>query len=186
PTGKPIITSAHNTSATSIYLAWKAPSPDTIHGEFLGYRIGYKPRDKPYMEEKEVYIRNPAIDNHTIRNLQTYTQYLVSLQVFNPEGHGPATTISVMTDEGGEITNSLQYSLLIVKCIYQRVTKLSLTFASFLIWRISVEPTDKTEHLVVSLYLRSIHTSKIPTLAELGDEDSCNSVLLSTIVIEGI
>ncbi|XP_071863739.1 putative receptor-type tyrosine-protein phosphatase mosPTP-1 isoform X3 [Bombus fervidus] len=103
PTGKPIITSAHNTSATSIYLAWKAPSPDTIHGEFLGYRIGYKPRDKPYMEEKEVYIRNPAIDvsyNHTIRNLQTYTQYLVSLQVFNPEGHGPATTISVMTDEG--------------------------------------------------------------------------------------
>ncbi|KAK1131206.1 hypothetical protein K0M31_017494 [Melipona bicolor] len=100
PTGKPIITSAHNTSATSIYLAWKAPSPDTIHGEFLGYRIGYKPRDKPHMEEKEVYIRNPAIDNHTIRNLQTYTQYLVSLQVFNPEGHGPATTISVMTDEG--------------------------------------------------------------------------------------
>lgn len=62
PSGKPIITSAHNTSATSIYLAWKAPSPDTIHGEFLGYRIGYKPRDKPYMEEKEVYIRNPAID----------------------------------------------------------------------------------------------------------------------------
>ena len=147
PSGKPIITSAHNTSATSIYLAWKAPSPDTIHGEFLGYRIGYKPRDKPYMEEKEVYIRNPAIDvswinicnieylllsvlhlilyryfpfnkfshvslqNHTIRNLQTYTQYLVSLQVFNPEGHGPATTISVMTDEGGEIKISLFFMI---------------------------------------------------------------------------
>lgn len=26
----------------------------------------------------------------------------MSLQVFNPAGHGPATTVSVMTDEGGE------------------------------------------------------------------------------------
>lgn len=76
PTGKPIITSAHNTSATSIYLAWKAPSPDTIHGEFLGYRIGYKPRDKPYMEEKEVYIRNPAIDVSYVRNRSNLLYYI--------------------------------------------------------------------------------------------------------------
>lgn len=34
--------------------------------------------------------------------METYTQYLVSLQVFNPEGPGPATTVLVMTDEGGE------------------------------------------------------------------------------------
>lgn len=39
---------------------------------------------------------------HTIEDLETYTQYLVSLQVFNPEGHGPNTTVLVMTDEGGE------------------------------------------------------------------------------------
>ncbi|XP_034171587.1 putative receptor-type tyrosine-protein phosphatase mosPTP-1 isoform X2 [Osmia lignaria lignaria] len=100
PKGKPIITSAYNTSASSIYLAWKAPSPDTIQGEFLGYRIRYKPRVKPHMEEKHIYIRNPAVENHKIHNLETYTQYLVSLEVFNPAGHGPATTVSVMTDEG--------------------------------------------------------------------------------------
>ncbi|XP_043500700.1 tyrosine-protein phosphatase 99A isoform X2 [Polistes fuscatus] len=100
PEGKPLITSAYNTSATSIYLAWKPPSRETIHGEFLGYRIGYRPRDKTNMEMKDIYIRDPAVDNHSIHNLETYTQYLVSLQVFNPEGHGPATTVSVMTDEG--------------------------------------------------------------------------------------
>ncbi|XP_076236366.1 putative receptor-type tyrosine-protein phosphatase mosPTP-1 isoform X2 [Calliopsis andreniformis] len=100
PDGKPIITSAYNTSATSIFLAWKAPSRDTIHGEFLGYKIGYRPRDKTHMEVKTIYIRDPAVDNHSIHNLETYTQYLVSLQVFNPAGHGPATTVSVMTDEG--------------------------------------------------------------------------------------
>ncbi|XP_031831667.1 putative receptor-type tyrosine-protein phosphatase mosPTP-1 isoform X7 [Nomia melanderi] len=103
PEGKPIITSVYNTSATSIYLAWKAPSRDTIHGEFLGYQIGYRPRDKKHIEVTDIYIRDPNVDvsyNHSIHNLETYTQYLVSLRVFNPEGHGPETIVSVMTDEG--------------------------------------------------------------------------------------
>jgi len=43
-----------------------------------------------------------ASQNHSIHNLDTFTQYLVSLQVFNPEGHGPASTVTVMTDEGGK------------------------------------------------------------------------------------
>ncbi|KYQ48871.1 Protein sidekick-2 [Trachymyrmex zeteki] len=62
PEGKPTITAAHNTSATSIYLAWKPPSRDTIHGEFLGYRIGYRRREKADEEMKNVYIRDPAVD----------------------------------------------------------------------------------------------------------------------------
>ena len=36
---------------------------------------------------------------------QVFTQYLVSLEVENPEGSGPATTVVVMTDEGGEVDN---------------------------------------------------------------------------------
>ena len=31
-----------------------------------------------------------------------FTQYLVSLRVFNPEGAGPDTIVVVMIDEGGE------------------------------------------------------------------------------------
>lgn len=62
PDGKPTITAAHNTSATSIYLAWKPPSRDTIHGEFLGYRIGYRRREKADEEMKNIYIRDPAVD----------------------------------------------------------------------------------------------------------------------------
>ena len=34
--------------------------------------------------------------------LKTYTQYLVSLSVYNPEGDGPPTVVVVMTDEGGK------------------------------------------------------------------------------------
>ena len=42
PSGKPTITSAHNTSGTSIYLAWEPPHPATLHGEFLGYTLSYR------------------------------------------------------------------------------------------------------------------------------------------------
>ena len=39
PSGKPTITSAHNTTSSSIYLAWEPPHPSTLHGEFLGYQV---------------------------------------------------------------------------------------------------------------------------------------------------
>ncbi|ETN67444.1 hypothetical protein AND_000745 [Anopheles darlingi] len=102
PTGKPVTTIAHNTSATSVYISWKAPPPESILGEFLGYRITYRPRDYHTDDVKEIYIRDSAVENHEIHNLETYTQYLVSIQVFNPEGLGPPTTVLVMTDEGAK------------------------------------------------------------------------------------
>ncbi|XP_058130396.1 protein sidekick-2-like [Anopheles ziemanni] len=100
PTGKPVTTIAHNTSATSVYISWKPPPPDTILGEFLGYRITYRTRDRHPDDVKEIYIRDSTVESHEIHNLETYTQYLVSIQVFNPEGLGPPTTVLVMTDEG--------------------------------------------------------------------------------------
>lgn len=129
--------SAHNTSATSIYISWKPPSLDSILGEFLGYRITFRARDKQAESIKEIYIRDSSVEvcsiinlinythlnvnypvfcfyhdikslsthtkqSHEIQNLETFTQYLVSLQVFNPEGLGPPTTVLVMTDEGSK------------------------------------------------------------------------------------
>ncbi|XP_021710392.1 tyrosine-protein phosphatase 99A isoform X2 [Aedes aegypti] len=101
PTGKPVTTIAHNTSATSVYISWKPPPAETILGEFLGYRITYRARDKGTDDDvKEIYIRDSTVESHEIHHLETYTQYLASIQVFNPEGLGPPTTVLVMTDEG--------------------------------------------------------------------------------------
>ncbi|XP_043278887.1 tyrosine-protein phosphatase 99A isoform X3 [Venturia canescens] len=100
PVGKPTITAAYNTSATSILIAWKPPSLDTMNGEFLGYRIAYKPRNMGPEHIKEIYIRNRKTERHTITNLETFTQYSVSLAVFNPEGTGPNASVVIMTDEG--------------------------------------------------------------------------------------
>jgi len=107
PSGKPTITAAHNTSSTSIRLSWRPPAKSKLHGEFLGYRVAYKPRDASREEGgddqlQEVLIKDPSVETYTIRGLSIFTQYLVSLQVYNPEGLGPATTVVVMTDEGGE------------------------------------------------------------------------------------
>lgn len=165
---------AHNTSSSSVRVSWKAPPLSTIHGEFLGYRITYRPRDKQQSEDtKEIYIRDSSVEvcdiinlnyesaerrracastghnchhcvaartmaalagsgevdkmfnmqrlrqgenihavhyillsnttqSHEVNNLETFTQYLVSVQVFNPEGLGPSSTVLIMTDEGGE------------------------------------------------------------------------------------
>lgn len=56
-------------------------------------------------------------------NLETYTQYLVSLQVFNPEGAGPNTTVLVMTDEGGELKGIFSIALFVIFSI-QSVNKI--------------------------------------------------------------
>lgn len=53
---------AHNTSSTSVRISWKAPSLDTIHGEFLGYRITYRARDKQPEDIREIYIRDSNVE----------------------------------------------------------------------------------------------------------------------------
>ena len=45
--------------------------------------------------------------------MQVFTQYLVSLEVENPEGSGPATTVVVMTDEGGEPKDNTNTNVII-------------------------------------------------------------------------
>ncbi|XP_056645742.1 tyrosine-protein phosphatase 99A [Diorhabda sublineata] len=99
PAGHVTITNAKNESASSVYFSWLAPPPDTIFGEFLGYRISYKPRTLPE-DNKEIYLRDPTVTNHLLTQLEPWTQYYVTVQVFNPEGLGPNTTVLIMTDEG--------------------------------------------------------------------------------------
>ena len=91
---------AHNTSSTSIYLEWGAPPANTVHGQFLGYVISFRPRDTSPSQSQEVRLSNPGATSHTLTNLAVYTQYLISIRVVNPEGEGPDTIVVVMTDEG--------------------------------------------------------------------------------------
>lgn len=71
PDGRPVITSSGNVSSTSISLTWNPPPKHTIHGEFLGYRIKYRPTSDNNLkliptqetdhEEKDVILRDPEL-----------------------------------------------------------------------------------------------------------------------------
>ena len=65
---------------SSVFLAWAAPHPATVHGEMLGYRLGYGPRYAD-MEDWR-WTELPGDQTRLlIEDLQPFTQYLISLQV---------------------------------------------------------------------------------------------------------
>jgi len=101
PSGKPTITAAHNLSSSSIKITWRAPNASSINGEFLGYQVSWKDRSSQQSSDiRQEQVKDPKETVHVITGLETYTQYLVSIQVINPEGLGPASTVVVMTEEG--------------------------------------------------------------------------------------
>ena len=59
PSGKPRVTAAHNTSSTSLFISWQPPDFTTIHGEFEGFKISYRPRDVAQAKSIEIPIENP-------------------------------------------------------------------------------------------------------------------------------
>lgn len=84
PIGKPITTIAHNTSATSLYISWKPPPPDTILGEFLGYRITYRTRDKHHNDLREIYIRDSNVE---VRNVGNPRHSIKRISILTTNGH---------------------------------------------------------------------------------------------------
>ncbi len=75
PTGKPRVTAAHNTSSTSLYLSWQPPEPDTIHGDFLGYRLTYRPRDVGEERAEVVELEDPKA---TVRKRERENNTLIT------------------------------------------------------------------------------------------------------------
>jgi len=39
-------------------LSWQPPESNTIHGEFLGYKISYRPRDLAAGKAVEITVEN--------------------------------------------------------------------------------------------------------------------------------
>ena len=61
PSGKPRVTAAHNTSSTSLYIAWQPPERKSVHGDFLGYRLSFRPRDVDETKATVVPIEDPSL-----------------------------------------------------------------------------------------------------------------------------
>lgn len=61
PDGKPEVISAVNQSSSTIRVEWMPPNRNTIHGEFLGYRIKYRKHGPVLGNEREITLRDPDL-----------------------------------------------------------------------------------------------------------------------------
>lgn len=62
PDGMPIGFRAVNKTSSSISLEWHPPPRNTIHGEFLGYYLGYrKNTNNALLQEREIAINDPEV-----------------------------------------------------------------------------------------------------------------------------
>jgi hypothetical protein len=55
------VTAAHNSSSTSVYLEWTPPPVNSLHGEFLGYLLSYRPRDASPTQAEEVRLADHGL-----------------------------------------------------------------------------------------------------------------------------
>nr|XP_058971065.1 uncharacterized protein LOC131797458 [Pocillopora verrucosa] len=102
PLVAPTNITGHNTSSTSIFVAWQPVSPETknLRGIHRGYRIYYMPRET----SRPSALSNTTVDVYTseaeLVNLYKYTLYDIYLTV-RTRWDGPKSgTVTISTDEG--------------------------------------------------------------------------------------
>lgn len=105
PLVTPTNITGHNTSSTSIFVAWQSVSPETknLRGIHRGYRIYYMPRET----SRPSALSNTTVDVHTseaeLVNLYKYTLYDIYLTV-RTRWDGPKSgTVTISTDEGSKL-----------------------------------------------------------------------------------
>lgn len=94
----------HNTSSTSIRVAWQPVSSDdvNIRGIHRGYRVYYK----PIKTSRPSVLMNVTVDVYTthlqLTNLYKFTKYVMYVVVVTRWDGLPSPVIIVSTDEGGK------------------------------------------------------------------------------------
>lgn len=82
--------------------------------------------------------------NYTLRNLEPYSEYLVTLRVFNPQGDGPTTTLIASTEEGGKLIcfRCVEPSKLTIDVQYPR----HLSTLPYCVWAATVHESNGPNH----------------------------------------
>lgn len=92
PSGPPQNIEVTALGSESLQITWMPPAAKHINGKILGYYIGYKMTDSP---ARFLYI--PKVigkdfkPEHTLHNLEKFTEYSVHIQAYNAKGRGPSS-----------------------------------------------------------------------------------------------
>ncbi|XP_058645547.1 protein sidekick-1 isoform X2 [Onychostoma macrolepis] len=75
-------------SSSQLDVEWQPPPVETQNGNIQGYKIHYWEKNRQNESEKELVLFVPDTSVH-LKNLTSYTNYLVQLSAFNTAGDGP-------------------------------------------------------------------------------------------------
>ncbi|VVD01559.1 unnamed protein product [Leptidea sinapis] len=105
PSRPPISLRASAPRASTIELAWQAPSQSSWNGELLGYTVWWWASADGSLSGgvnvgMEFATVRGQINKYVIEGLDHYTRYSVSVRAFNSAGAGPASTpVNTLTKE---------------------------------------------------------------------------------------
>ncbi|KAG1714236.1 Tyrosine-protein phosphatase 99A [Nymphon striatum] len=137
PSGRPAVSEVYNTSSTTVIVEWTPPPNFTHHGRLRGYKLTYRRRNVADDEYEKVVKK---INFGKVENLGVFTEYIISLRVFNGAGDGPKTVVSVMTGEGGENTSLINVSSVVPTPPRQLSIATVTKNAATLTWAVPVPP----------------------------------------------
>jgi len=101
PSAAPKITSAYNTSSTSISVHW-TPIPENVtNGILLGYKVIFRIRDLPETEQL-LTIRNQSTSVE-LQGLKAFREYVIFVEGFTVKGSGINDSVACTTDEDGNL-----------------------------------------------------------------------------------
>lgn len=99
PSHAPVNLHAHNSSSTSLFVAWEPLPNDQVNGILLGYKVLYRKHGCNHTSEKNT----STIKFITLETLEKFTSYDVEVLAFTRVGDGPKANVTVLTDQDGEI-----------------------------------------------------------------------------------
>ncbi|XP_049826654.1 receptor-type tyrosine-protein phosphatase epsilon-like isoform X1 [Aethina tumida] len=102
---------AINVTSNIIHLSWD--KPDNINGD-IKYRLVYKKVKSLGCGNKGVNQTNEKMEvivsnEFTLKNLQAYAQYVISINAFTVEGNGPINSKTVETMQSDEISENIAF-----------------------------------------------------------------------------
>ncbi|XP_031573116.1 uncharacterized protein LOC116307107 isoform X2 [Actinia tenebrosa] len=97
PVGKPVITDAYNTSTTSIVVKWDRIPSNLTRGIIVGYEVQIYRNDS---RDKAVSTMMVDCENVTVKGLEKYTAYVITVAGTTKGGKGPySDPVVCFTDE---------------------------------------------------------------------------------------
>lgn len=99
PSHAPVNLHAHNTSSTTLLVAWQPPPSDHVNGILLGYKVTYRKHGEMHGNSHNI---NTTQNFTILSGLERFTAYEVNVSAFTRVGNGPGANLTVSTDQDGE------------------------------------------------------------------------------------